>query len=135
MKQHYIRIKDSLVPVSRKVYTAYYKALRREKYLVERDQTHGLLSYHALDTDEWQGENVLPNESISVEDAAIHVILLDRLEEALNQLSPEDKRLILLLFGDKSERSLVNALGIPRTTLQRKKTAILQILKNIFEKS
>ena len=133
MKQYYIRIKGSLVPVSRKVYTAYYKALRREKYLLERDQAHGLLSYHALDTDAWQGENALPNESISVEDAAIHAVLLDKLEEALNQLSPEDKRLILLLFGDESEVKLAIKLNLPRTTLQSRKYVILAELEKMLK--
>ena len=133
MKQYYIRIKGSLVPVSRKVYTAYYKALRREKYLVERDQAHGLLSYHALDTDVWQGENVLPNKAISVEDAALHAVLLDKLEEALKQLSPEDKRLILLLFGDESEVNLAIKLDLPRTTLQSRKYVILAELKKLLK--
>lgn len=133
MKQYYIKIDGGLIPVSRKVYMAYYKALRREKYLVERDQAHGLMSYHALDTDEWQGENILPNDTESVEDMAIQAILLDKLEEALNQLTPEDRRFILLLFEDKSERTLVYDLGLPRTTIQSRKYAILAQLKKMLK--
>ncbi len=135
MKQYHIKVFDELVPVSEEVYQVYYKMRRREKYLVERDQAHGLLSYHALDTDGFQGESVIIDDAPSVEDTVIHAMMLDKLKESLKLLNQEDRQLLLFLFSDRSESALAKELGIARSTLQTKKRVLLERLKKIFAES
>lgn len=46
---YYIPVEGKLVEVEETVYTAYYKMSRRERYLEERYQENGVMSYDALD--------------------------------------------------------------------------------------
>lgn len=126
MRQYHIKVYGRLIPVSKAVYQAYYKAWRRERYLVERDEEHGLFSYHALDTDDFQGESIIVDPQESVEDLVIQSIMLDKLKEVLELLESEDKQLLLLLFGGMSERALSRELGISLVTLQRKRISLLE---------
>lgn len=48
-ENYYIPVDGKLVEVEETVYTAYYKMSRRERYLEERDQENGVMSYDALD--------------------------------------------------------------------------------------
>lgn len=48
-ENYYIPVEGKLVEVEKTVYTAYYKMSRRERYLEERDQENGVMSYDALD--------------------------------------------------------------------------------------
>ena len=44
-EKYFIKVQDDLIEVSREVYITYYKMVRREKYLVERDREYGLIYY------------------------------------------------------------------------------------------
>ena len=48
-EKFFIPIEGKLIEVEENVYIAYYKMGRRERYLEERDQDNGVLSYDALD--------------------------------------------------------------------------------------
>ena len=48
-ENYYIPVEGKLVDVEESVYTAYYKMSRRERYLEERDQENGVMSYDALE--------------------------------------------------------------------------------------
>ena len=50
-EKFFIPIEGKLIEVEENVYIAYYKMGRRERYLEERDQANGVLSYDALDHD------------------------------------------------------------------------------------
>ena len=47
-EQYLIRIGETLVPVNREIYGAYYGGERRERYQAERDQAHGTLYFSAM---------------------------------------------------------------------------------------
>ena len=47
-EQYLIRIGETLVPVNREIYEAYYGGERRERYQAERDQAHGTLYFSAM---------------------------------------------------------------------------------------
>lgn len=75
-KTYYIKIQDVVVEVTKTVYHAYYRMERHARHLEEKDRQHGLVSYHALDTEDTQGEETLPSpDAASVEDEAIAHIL------------------------------------------------------------
>lgn len=65
--EYKIKIEDQLVDVSEEVYKEYYRMDRRERYLVERDREHGVTFYHALDSEDMQGEELFPDERMDVE--------------------------------------------------------------------
>lgn len=54
-KRYFIRVQKILVEVTGEVYTAYYEMERKEKYLIERDKSHGLLYYDGWDTETSNG--------------------------------------------------------------------------------
>ena len=47
-EQYQIRIGETLVPVNREIYGAYYGGERRERYQAERDQAHETLYFSAM---------------------------------------------------------------------------------------
>lgn len=54
-KRYFIRVQKILVEVTGEVYTAYYEMERKEKYLLERDKSHGLLYYDGWDIETSNG--------------------------------------------------------------------------------
>ena len=132
MKKYYMRVHKSFVPVSHKVYKGHECERKGEKYKNKRDKANGLEYYQKYDTDKWLGEELLPNDCESVEDAAIKAIMLEKLHDALNQLSQEDKQIILLLFEGESERSVERIVGVSDSYVHRRKYVILRQLQECF---
>lgn len=58
-KKYVLRVGGRFVNVNRDCYKLFYKARRREKYLLESDELHGKVSYHALDTEDYSGEEII----------------------------------------------------------------------------
>lgn len=122
------------VPVAEQVYKTYYKMERREKYLEESDVAHGKVNYHALDTDEFGGEEILADSNHNVEDDAIFHIFADKLWECLDLLDAQERELInALFFEGKSERQLASQTGIHNMTIHSRKRRILNKLKKMLE--
>ena len=64
-KVYYIQVDGTVVEVTKAVYHMYYKMERRERHLEEKDQKHSLVSYHALDTEDVLGEEMLSTPDIA----------------------------------------------------------------------
>ena len=60
-KEYRIKVQGQLVPVSEEVYLTYYRMKRRELRLEEKDAAHGVFYYSALDTEETNGEDAIPD--------------------------------------------------------------------------
>lgn len=56
-----------LMEVSKEVYKDFYRHMRRQKYIVERAAKMGEVSYHALMTDETNGEEILKDPAEGVD--------------------------------------------------------------------
>lgn len=96
-EQYFIPVEGKLIEVEESVYIAYYKMGRRERYLVEKDQANGLLSYDALDQDGIIGQELFADqETDSLEDLIL-----------AKERNAQLKRCIALLL--KSERDLIQA--------------------------
>lgn len=134
-KVYYIKVEGTAVEVTKAVYHMYYKMERRERHLEEKDQKHGLVSYHALDTEDTLGEEMLPTPDIAcVEDVAIAHILQERLHQCLELLPPQDRELIqALYFEELSERQLAKRTGIPQRTINDRKRRVIAQLKKMFK--
>ena len=135
-KEYRIKVQGQLVPVSEEVYYTYYRMERRERYLEERDMAHGVFYYRAMDTDETNGEDAIPDlDSPPVEDMIMDKLIAEKLHKCLAQLPKEEQELIFsLFFQNKSEHQLAAETGIPRMTIHNRKKRILTQLKKLIEK-
>ena len=119
-KKYIIMVSGKLVEVSREVYCEYHRMDRHDRYLEERDQSHGKTLYSNLDTAEMLGEEMLPDQNaVSTEDAAIARILHEKLHRCLNMLPEGDRELLQAVYFDEmSLRQLSEQIHIPVMTLQ-----------------
>ena len=107
-EQYLIRIGETLVPVNREIYGAYYGGERRERYQAERDQAHGTLYFSAMGE---EGADVLEILPASGENPLDTLERRERdllLSAALHRLPGPDRTLIRQLYWD----------GLPRTARQ-----------------
>lgn len=135
-KEYKIRVQGQLVPVSEEVYLTYYRMKRRELHLVEKDAKHGVFLYSAMDTENTNGEDAIPDLiSPRVEDMVMDALIAEKLRQSLAQLTREERELIdALFFQNKSEHQVAAETGIPRMTIHDRKVKILRILKKLIEK-
>lgn len=133
-KARFIRISGQLVSVSEEIYQAHHKMRRREKYLIESDEKNGTVSYHALDTDELNGEDLFADTRCDVEEEAINNILIEKLLRRIAELSEEERFLINeLYYKQKSLADLSRETGILGPTIRYRMQKILSDLKSILE--
>lgn len=133
--QYFIRIENEVVEVSQEIYETYYSMGRREKYLEERDYSHKLLYYSALDTPDLVGEELITDsDSQAIEDQIIQNMVSEELHIVLDQLKKRDREIINeLFFCGLTERKLASKLGIKQQTLNERKNRILKDLKKVFK--
>ena len=134
-KEYQIKVQGQLVPVSEEVYLTYYRMNRRERHLEEKDKAHSVFYYSALDTEETNGEDAIPDLiSPCVEDQVMDKLIAEKLHQCLSQLTIEEQEMIFtLFFQNKSEHQLAAETGIPRMTLHDRKVKILRTLKKLME--
>jgi RNA polymerase sigma factor (sigma-70 family) len=134
-KTYQIKVQGQLVQVSEEVYFTYHRMKRRETYLEERDTVNGVFYYSALDTEETNGEDIIPDlVSPRVEDMVMDKLIADKLHRCLAQLTNAEQELIFtLFFQDKSEHQMAAETGIPRMTIHNRKKRILARLKKLME--
>ena len=108
-----------LMEVGKEVYKDFYRHKRRQKYIDERAAKMGEVSYHALTTDETNGEELLKDPA-----------------EGVDFLLPKNDYELLhaLYFEEKTERELAAVYGISQAAVHKRKTWILKKLKKILEK-
>lgn len=130
---------DIYVEVPKSAVSVFRGELYHEQYLAKWKKKKGFRIISLLqqieDQDELTVEDIVPDESMDFEDEVIHEIELEILRRALKSLTDEELKLIHSLFLSESpmpERELSGKLGIPQTTLNSRKKAILQKLKNFF---
>ena len=133
-QKHFLLLNGVLLEVPLDVYKDFYKQRRRQKYLQEEAICHQEVSYHSLDTDEWEGESVLADQDENIEDEAVFHVMRENLRAALHSLPPDEMALIdALYFREKSEREWSEETGIPQKTINNRKRSILAKLLNLLE--
>lgn len=89
-------------------YKKFRKDINRENYISQKEGEIGLVSYHALDTDDLLGEATIVDINSNVESSVENKILCELLVQWLNGLQREERELIKALFFDSvSERELI----------------------------
>ena len=131
--KYYIRLDSGeRVEVSKEVHDVYYKMRRREKYLEEQDQNHGLMHYEDWSRDRINGEDLLSERSWNPEDRLMQQLQPD-LWDFVSMLHDEYNIFYFLLQG-KSDREIAKILGFSQTGLSKRKRRLLQQLREILER-
>ena len=148
-KQYCVNIGGALVDVTEEQYLAYYRSQRRMRYFERdiktetaiRDKDGRITGYAPSKEDSL--DRLLENgadfadETESVEDSAIKKELIEKLREALDELTADERELIDALFfanGDgMTEREYAKISGIPQKTINDRKAKILAKLKKLLK--
>ena len=76
-----------LMEVSKEDYEEYYRQRNRQIYIDRRASRNGDVSYNALTTDEFNGEDILIAEQPDVCDTVVESIMTDKLRKAILKLT------------------------------------------------
>lgn len=150
--EYTIKVKGQLVPVTKDVYLTYYRSKRRERYYerdikVDRavcDENGNIIEYKPAKEDSFDsliesGEEYADDRE-SVEDSAITSVMIEKLNESLNLLPDDERKLIEELFYSNdgegmSEREYADKFGIAKSTLHDRKSMIFaKLLENLEKK-
>lgn len=141
-KKFYLNIDKQKVEVSEEIYRVYKSAEEKERYFMKRlkkgrfvedPEGRGSVyipgrekSFEKMLDEEWEFAD--PGEG--TEDRVVKAFLMEELETAIHTLS-EDERMLVeeLYYLEKTEREVCDALHMAKTTLNRRKQAILKKLR------
>ena len=134
-KKFFIPVDGKHYETTEEIYKVYYRMDRRERYLEERDIKKGVMNFSALDNDKYKAEDMIPDQSIDIENEITNKIMIEAVLGAISKLDEEEKWLIQeLFFYGESERILAKKCGIARTSIQSQKYKVLKKIKKIMEK-
>ena len=123
-----------LMEVSKEDYAKFYRAKRRQKYLDERSANNGDFSYDMLSTDDFNGEDILPDKSEPLDEQVVQKIMTDKLKSALPLLAEDEQKLIREIFYENlSERSLAEKYDVSQVAIHKRKVKILEKLKKFMK--
>ena len=125
----------SLMDVSKEDYEEYYRQRNRQIYIDRRASRNGDVSYNALTTDEFNGENILIAEQPDVCDTVVESIMTDKLKEAILKLTDEEQLLIYRhYYADIPGTELAEIYGVSQQAISKRIAKIRVKLKNLLEK-
>lgn len=133
-KPYFVNLGYAVMETTKENYLSYYKDWARERYINRLDKQNQLLSFDALDSDEFNGSDIVVDSSEHFEDVIDRKLMVQRLPELISMLNEAEKKLIIdYYFRNISEREMEQKLGIPRKTLCYRRIQILKRLKKYFE--
>lgn len=131
----FLPLHGMLMEVTENVYREFYREERRQKYLDHLAEENNVLSYDKLTNEEFNGADVVIDQSMPVEEIVEAKIMQEKLKACLHHLDDDERSLIeALFFKDLSERQWSAISGVPQRTINRQKHRILMRLKKIIEK-
>lgn len=134
-KQYYIKIAGYFYQVSKEIYDEYRREDRRRRYLKEREKHTVILSYDTLEKNGMYMQERIADETVNVEEEAIHNMMIEKLRKGLSALSDEELYIIdHLIYQERTERELAKKLNISQNAVHIRKVKILEKLKKFLEK-
>lgn len=134
-EKYMIPVDGELRETTRDVYIAYYRMGRRERYLEEQEAKENVLNFSSLAKGKFNYEEVLPDETVDVENEVTDEILLEAAFDAIAKLEESERELIHeLFFSGKSKSQIARELGIPRKTLAYKEHKVIEKIKKFIKK-
>lgn len=130
----FIPLHGMLMEVTEETYRDFYRDRRRQKYIDERSAENNDFSYDMLTTDDFNGEDILADESEPIDEQVIRKIMTDKLKSALLLLAEDEQKLIREIFYEGlSERTLAEKYGISQVAIHKRKVKILEKLKKMMK--
>jgi len=131
----FLPLYGSLMEVSKEDYEEYYRQRNRQIYIDRRASRNGDVSYNALTTDEFNGEDILIAEQPDVCDTVVETIMTDKLKEAILKLTDEEQLLIYRhYYADIPGTELAEIYGVSQQAISKRIAKIRVKLKNLLEK-
>ena len=131
----FLPLYGSLMEVSKEDYEEYYRQRNRQIYIDRRASRNGDVSYNALTTDEFNGEDILIAEQPDVCDTVVESIMTDKLKEAILKLTDEEQLLIYRhYYADIPGTELAEIYGVSQQAISKRIAKIRAKLKNLLEK-
>jgi len=130
-EQYMIRVKGKLVEVTPEVYYTYYRMKRQEDWQDQKKKDHHVMSYDALDTENFVGLEAIPDtDAPGVEEIVSEKDLKERLHKAMESLSQAEKELVqAIYFKGVSEREYAEQHGISQMGANKRHRKILSKLR------
>ena len=133
-RAYFINLGYAVLETNEENYCDYYKDVNRNDYLKKLDAKNGLMSYSALDTDEFDGSNIVEDTSEAFEDRVLCKLMIEKLPEALSKLKKEERTMILeIYFNGMSERDLEEVYRISNIAIHKRKNKNLKKLQKFFQ--
>lgn len=133
-RKRFIALHGMIMEVSVKDYIAFYRARRREKYLAEAAAERGDVSYDALTTDEFNGEDILADPGKDIAEALAWQATLDKLRLVISILPEDEKELIKAHFyKNKTQTEIAEQLGISQQAVSKRIAKICAKIKKLLE--
>jgi hypothetical protein len=142
--KYIIVVEGKLIEVEKEIYDVYYSHKRKEKYFMcdmkagrrRRNKETGEIMFIPSIEDSLErlcDARIQFADKFDLENEVINKIMYDKLYTVLKRLSADELELIwYIFFRQVGETELARMYGIPRTTLQGRKTAILKKLKKFW---
>lgn len=131
--KRFLPLHGMLMEVMEDDYKAFYKARRRQKYLVEQSQDNKDISIDMLATEEFKDREILLDAGQDVADQVVNRILLDKLRAVLPLLDKDDQELIYLhFFLNIPQTKIGRMFGLEQSSISRRINKILQKIKNLM---
>lgn len=147
--RRYIEIDGQQIPVSEEIYRAYkrplwadHKRKEREKRCFISDGRGGTKrctgdcsvcqeqrTGNILSLDKFQEEGIEAPDSFDLAELVADQQLLEELYTALEELDPENRRIMELFSIGKSEREIASDIGLSQKGVNKRKTRLFAILR------
>ena len=134
-EKYIINVKGRLIEVTSDVYYTYFHMERQERGQEEKKVRNGVMSYNALDTEELNGVENLPDlMSPSMEDLAIKREIYNKLTLAIDALPQRERELIRMIFYcGFTEARCAKIFGISQQAISYRLGKALYKLKRFME--
>jgi len=129
MREYTLIVKGKRIPVTYKIYKAYYQEYEHERYLTNKAAKHE----HSLEKFIEAGVSIeyicLDTTTTPVEDEVLKAEQIVHLYRCLDKLSTEEQKIIHgIFFEEKTERELAKQLQISASAVGYRKRKILKAL-------
>ncbi len=130
----FLPLHGMLMEVTEDVYVDFYRDQRRQQYITARSIANGDVSYDALNTDEFNGEDTLVDPDENVAEQVAQKMLIEKLHRVLPLLSEDEQLLIHRhYFEDIPETELAEIYGITQQGISKRIKKIREKLKKLLE--
>lgn len=135
----FIDFDDYVIEATKDQYQDWRKEKDHSDYLKEQEEGFLILSLYSDTINEYgDGEDVIADEKVNVEETAILIAQVKALHSAFSKIDLTSYRLIRELYltnKRRTERDLAKELGVSQNAIHKQKKKVLKKLKSLVVKS